>query len=181
VSDKEKALELALGQIERQFGRGSIMRLGEVSQRMHVEAIPTGSISLDLALGIGGIPRGRISEIFGAEITSGLGGGGGGIAIWGSERITWSVSAAARSWFCILISMVPACSKSGTARSINRNTPSRSPSPPPPPLTAVPTPETARAVSTRPGMSALVSICPMLVVKATPVDRLVTGGAPLGP
>ena len=69
VSEKDKvnALDLALGQIERQFGRGSIMRLGEVSQQMHVEAIPTGSISLDLALGIGGIPIGRISEIFGSE------------------------------------------------------------------------------------------------------------------
>ena len=67
MSDKEQALELALGQIERQFGRGSIMRLGEAFQRMHVEAIPTGSISLDLALGIGGIPRGRVTEIFGAE------------------------------------------------------------------------------------------------------------------
>ena len=67
MSEKDQALELALGQIERQFGRGSIMRLGEVQQQMHVEAIPTGSISLDLALGIGGIPRGRVIEIFGAE------------------------------------------------------------------------------------------------------------------
>jgi len=67
VSEKEQALELALGQIERQFGRGSIMRLGEAAQRLQVEAIPTGSISLDLALGIGGIPRGRITEIYGAE------------------------------------------------------------------------------------------------------------------
>ncbi|MEX2599662.1 MAG: recombinase RecA [Dehalococcoidia bacterium] len=67
MSDKEQALELALGQIERQFGRGSIMRLGEASQRLQVAAIPTGSISLDLALGIGGIPRGRVTEIYGAE------------------------------------------------------------------------------------------------------------------
>ena len=67
MSEKEQALELALGQIERQFGRGSIMRMGDAAQRMHVEAIPTGSISLDIALGIGGIPRGRITEIFGAE------------------------------------------------------------------------------------------------------------------
>ena len=67
MSDKEQALELALGQIERQFGRGSIMRLGEANQRMKVEAIPTGSISLDLALGVGGVPRGRITEIYGAE------------------------------------------------------------------------------------------------------------------
>jgi recombination protein RecA len=67
VSDKEQALELALGQIERQFGRGSIMRMGEAAVNMQVEAIPTGSISLDIALGIGGIPRGRIIEIYGAE------------------------------------------------------------------------------------------------------------------
>ena len=66
-SGKVKALELALSQIESQFGRGTIMRLGEVTQRMTVETIPTGSISLDLALGIGGIPRGRVTEVFGAE------------------------------------------------------------------------------------------------------------------
>jgi recombination protein RecA len=67
VTDKEKALDLALSQIERQVGKGSIMRLGEVSQRLAIEAIPTGSLSLDLALGIGGVPRGRVIEIFGAE------------------------------------------------------------------------------------------------------------------
>lgn len=67
MSDREQALELALGQIEKQFGRGAIMRLGEAAQQLHVEAIPTGSISLDLALGIGGIPRGRVTEIFGTE------------------------------------------------------------------------------------------------------------------
>ncbi len=67
MSDKQQALDLAVGQIERQFGKGAIMRLGEVSHRMQVEAIPTGSIALDLALGVGGIPRGRIVEIFGAE------------------------------------------------------------------------------------------------------------------
>ena len=67
MSEKEKALELALGQIERQFGRGSIMRLGEAARNTNVAAIPTGSISLDLALGIGGIPRGRVTEIFGSE------------------------------------------------------------------------------------------------------------------
>ncbi len=67
MSDKEQALALALGQIERQFGQGAIMRLGEATHSLHVEAIPTGSIALDLALGIGGIPRGRITEVFGAE------------------------------------------------------------------------------------------------------------------
>src|SRR5579875_583686 len=66
--DKEraKALEVALAQIERTFGKGSVMRLGEAS-RMGVEVIPTGSIALDLALGVGGIPRGRVTEIFGPE------------------------------------------------------------------------------------------------------------------
>lgn len=66
-ADKEKALELAIAQIEKQFGKGTIMKLGEVSSKMGVEAIPTGSIALDLAIGIGGIPRGRITEIFGPE------------------------------------------------------------------------------------------------------------------
>src|SRR5437868_2970677 len=65
--DREKALELALTQIERSFGKGTVMRLGEVSARMAVDVIPTGSIALDLALGVGGIPRGRVTEIFGPE------------------------------------------------------------------------------------------------------------------
>jgi recombination protein RecA len=66
-TDREKALDLAIGQIEKQFGHGAIMRLGEAQARMTVESIPTGSISLDMALGVGGIPRGRVSEIFGSE------------------------------------------------------------------------------------------------------------------
>lgn len=65
--DKKKALEMALAQIEKQFGKGSIMKLGEHNQRFQVEVIPTGALSLDLALGIGGLPRGRIVEIFGPE------------------------------------------------------------------------------------------------------------------
>ncbi len=65
--EKGQALDLAIGQIEKQFGRGAIMRLGEASAHMQVEAIATGSISLDIALGIGGIPRGRVTEIFGPE------------------------------------------------------------------------------------------------------------------
>jgi recombination protein RecA len=65
--EKERALEVALAQIDKAFGKGSIMRLGEASPGMIVEAIPTGSIALDLALGIGGIPRGRVTEIFGPE------------------------------------------------------------------------------------------------------------------
>ena len=66
ASDKKKALETAMAQIERAYGKGSIMRLGESADVM-VEAIPTGSLSLDLALGIGGMPRGRIIEIYGPE------------------------------------------------------------------------------------------------------------------
>ncbi|MGI6604079.1 MAG: recombinase RecA [bacterium] len=65
--EKKKALEMALLQIEKQFGKGSIMRLGEAASRMNIEVIPTGALSLDVALGAGGIPRGRIIEIFGPE------------------------------------------------------------------------------------------------------------------
>ncbi|MDD3582330.1 MAG: recombinase RecA [Desulfobacca sp.] len=65
--DKAKALEQALGQIERQYGRGSIMRLGAEEKLADIAVIPTGALSLDLALGIGGIPRGRVVEIFGPE------------------------------------------------------------------------------------------------------------------
>jgi recombination protein RecA len=65
--EKAKALELALTQIDRQFGKGSIMRLGDNRLQERIKVIPTGSISLDAALGIGGIPRGRIIEIFGPE------------------------------------------------------------------------------------------------------------------
>lgn len=67
MSDKQKALELALMQIERQFGKGSIMKLGEASANLNVEVIPTGTLALDIALGIGGVPRGRVIEIFGPE------------------------------------------------------------------------------------------------------------------
>lgn len=65
--EKQKSLEMALMQIERQFGRGSIMKLGAEADRMAVEVIPTGSLALDVALGVGGIPRGRVVEIFGPE------------------------------------------------------------------------------------------------------------------
>ena len=58
--ERLQALELAIGQIEKQFGRGAIMRLGEASSHMAVEVVPTGSLALDIALGIGGVPRGRI-------------------------------------------------------------------------------------------------------------------------
>lgn len=66
-TDKEKALELAINQIVKQYGEGTVMKLGELSQKLSVEAIPTGSLALDIALGVGGIPRGRVTEIFGAE------------------------------------------------------------------------------------------------------------------
>ena len=65
--EKEKALDLAMSQIERAFGKGSIMKLGDTPARLSVEVIPTGSIALDIALGVGGIPRGRVVEIFGPE------------------------------------------------------------------------------------------------------------------
>jgi recombination protein RecA len=67
-SDREKALEVAIEKIEKDFGRGSIMRLGEAHAHMTVETIPTGSLSLDMALGAGGVPRGRITEIYGPEM-----------------------------------------------------------------------------------------------------------------
>src|SRR3989338_7895269 len=66
LEDRKKALELALAQIEKQFGKGSIMKL-DGNAIVEIPAIPTGSISLDLALGIGGVPRGRIVEIYGPE------------------------------------------------------------------------------------------------------------------
>ncbi len=65
--EKEKALELAVAQIEKQFGKGSIMRYGESSLKMEADVISTGALSLDIALGIGGIPRGRIVEVYGPE------------------------------------------------------------------------------------------------------------------
>ena len=65
--DKEKALEAALSQIERAFGKGSVMKLGQREQAVEIDAIPTGSLALDIALGIGGLPRGRVVEIYGPE------------------------------------------------------------------------------------------------------------------
>tara|TARA_B100001750_G_scaffold246148_1_gene267592 strand:+ start:520 stop:1512 length:993 start_codon:yes stop_codon:yes gene_type:complete len=69
TTEKSKALDLALGQIDRQFGSGSVVRLGESRTQDKIPAISTGSISLDIALGIGGIPRGRVIEVFGPEST----------------------------------------------------------------------------------------------------------------
>jgi recombination protein RecA len=65
--EKDKALEMTLTQVERQFGKGAVMRLGDHAQRLTVDAIPTGSIALDVALGVGGLPKGRIVELFGPE------------------------------------------------------------------------------------------------------------------
>ena len=65
--DKLKALDVALSQIEKQYGKGSVMKLGDSGKNMNVETVPTGSLSLDIALGLGGIPKGRIVEIYGPE------------------------------------------------------------------------------------------------------------------
>ena len=65
--EKQKALDMALMQIEKQYGKGSVMKLGQDNHRFQISCIPTGALSLDLALGIGGVPRGRVVEIFGPE------------------------------------------------------------------------------------------------------------------
>ncbi len=65
--NRKKALAAALGQIEKQFGKGSVMRLGDSAKSMDIEAVSSGSIGLDVALGIGGLPRGRVIEIYGPE------------------------------------------------------------------------------------------------------------------
>src|SRR4029079_18128172 len=65
--DKKKALNLAIAQIEKNCGKGSIMKMGSESARVRIDAIPTGAINLDAAIGVGGIPRGRITEIYGPE------------------------------------------------------------------------------------------------------------------
>ena len=65
--DKLRALDAAIAQIEKQYGKGSIMKLGDSASNMNVESTPTGSLSLDIALGIGGLPKGRIIEIYGPE------------------------------------------------------------------------------------------------------------------
>ncbi|MDQ7819565.1 MAG: recombinase RecA [Armatimonadota bacterium] len=67
MNEKQRALDLALTQIEKQFGKGSIMRLGEATSRLAVDVIPTGALALDVALGVGGVPRGRVVEVYGPE------------------------------------------------------------------------------------------------------------------
>jgi len=66
-ASKQKAIDMALAQIEKQFGKGSIMKLGEQAARLNVDVIPTGSVAIDVALGVGGLPRGRVVEIYGPE------------------------------------------------------------------------------------------------------------------
>ena len=65
--DKLKALGAAISQIEKQYGKGSVMKLGESAKTMHVDSVPTGCLSLDIALGIGGLPKGRVIEVYGPE------------------------------------------------------------------------------------------------------------------
>ena len=65
--DKMRALDAAIKQIQRDFGEGAVMKLGDSSRNMNIETIPTGSLSLDIALGLGGVPRGRVIEIYGPE------------------------------------------------------------------------------------------------------------------
>jgi recombination protein RecA len=65
--NRKKALAAALGQIEKQFGKGSVMRLGDAAASYDVETVSTGSLGLDIALGVGGLPRGRVVEVFGPE------------------------------------------------------------------------------------------------------------------
>ena len=67
MSEKDRALTAAVSQIERQYGKGAIMKLGEAATQRNIDVIPTGSLTLDLALGVGGIPRGRVVEIYGPE------------------------------------------------------------------------------------------------------------------
>lgn len=67
IDDKRKALDAAIAQIEKQYGKGSVMKLGDSNANMNIDVIPTGSLSLDIALGLGGMPRGRIIEVFGPE------------------------------------------------------------------------------------------------------------------
>ena len=65
--DKLKALDAALTQIEKAYGKGSVMKLGDSTANMNIETVPTGALSLDIALGLGGVPRGRIIEVYGPE------------------------------------------------------------------------------------------------------------------
>ena len=108
--ERDKALEMALGQIEKQFGKGSIMRMGE-NTHMTIEAISTGALALDLALGIGGLPRGRVTEIYGPEssgkstlamhVVAEAQRNGGVCAYWMSSACSASTNAHWPPVFCI--------------------------------------------------------------------------------
>ena len=65
--DKKRALDAAIAKLEKDFGQGTVMKLGETAAQVAVETIPTGSLSLDLALGLGGVPKGRVVEVYGPE------------------------------------------------------------------------------------------------------------------
>ncbi|MEG0722559.1 MAG: DNA recombination/repair protein RecA, partial [Lachnospiraceae bacterium] len=65
--DKQKALDAAITKLEKDFGKGAVMKLGDAGAHVSVETVPTGSISLDIALGLGGVPRGRVLEVYGPE------------------------------------------------------------------------------------------------------------------
>ena len=65
--NKKKALDAAIAKLEKDFGKGAVMKLGDPAAQVHVKTVPTGSLSLDLALGVGGVPKGRIIEIYGPE------------------------------------------------------------------------------------------------------------------
>ena len=65
--NKKKALDAAIAKLEKDFGKGAVMKLGDPAAQVHVETVPTGSLSLDLALGVGGVPKGRIIEIYGPD------------------------------------------------------------------------------------------------------------------
>lgn len=93
--EKQKALEAALGHIEKQYGKGSVMKLGDSSSNMVVEAVPTGSLGLDIALGVGGVPKGRIVEIYGPESS-----GKTTVAYTGSSACSASINPAIPPLFC---------------------------------------------------------------------------------
>ena len=70
TTERDRALSTALGQIERSYGKGAIMKLGEASAQRNIDVIPTGALTLDIALGVGGVPRGRVVEVFDFLITT---------------------------------------------------------------------------------------------------------------
>src|SRR3954454_2227526 len=107
--DREQALETALGQIERQFGKGSVMKMSDQAQ-VAISAVSTGSLSLDVALGVGGLPRGRVVEVYGPEAAGGGVAGGAGLGVLGpgavgknAARLPLIRGAAGRGGICAFI------------------------------------------------------------------------------